>query len=201
MPSYPRDEMEEMVRRWTAAHALAEADGRFAEHLEAYYAPDCTCSWNVGPTEEFRAEGVEQIRDWALGAQLVGFDGWRYPYDTVLIDERQGQVVAFWRQVAPVNRSDGTPYEVAGVGGSHFTYGGDFKWSRQQDFFDLGNVLALLKELAADGHLPPTLKQKIKRVAWGQPLTGHVKLREDTGGAMRKLRGNLAMARIALFGR
>jgi len=193
--------MEEMVRRWKAAHDLAEADGRWAEHLGPLYAADCEYTWNVGPHEEFRAQGAEQIRAWALGEHLEGFDGWRYPYDRLLIDERQGEVVGFWRQIAPVQRPDGSNYEVAGVGGSHFTYGGDFTWSRQTDFFDLGNVLSLLMELAADGHLDPVLKGKIKRIARGQPLAGHVKLRPGSGGMLRKLQGNLAMARIALFGR
>ena len=78
---------------------------------------------------------------------------------------------------------------------------GDDQWASQMDFFDRGNVVSLLMELAADGHLPPTLKRKNTRIAWGQLLIGHAKIRPGSDGALRQLKGKLAMARIALFGR
>ena len=201
MASYPREEMEEMMRRWHAAHDEAQSSGAWGRLLGPLYREDATYTWNVGPNEQFVAQGRQQIQDWALGDQMEGFDSWHFPYGRVLIDDTQGEVVGFWRQVAPVKRSDGSTYEVAGVGGSHFVYGGDFQWASQVDFFDLGNVVSLLMELATDGHLEPTLKRKIKRIAWGQPLTGHTKIRPGGDSGMRKLRGKLAMARIALFGR
>ena len=201
MPSYPRDELEEMMRRWHVAHDKAQATGQWAEHMGGFYAEDAEYTWNVGPNERFEARGREQITSWAFGEQMEGFDGWRYPYEKTLIDDQQGEIVGFWRQIAPVKRPDGSNYEVAGVGGTHFTYAGNFTWSRQVDFFDLGNVISLLMELAADGHLDPRLKRKVQRIALGKPLAGHGKIRPDGGGAWRKLQGNLAMARIALFGR
>ena len=44
--------------------------------------------------------GREQIRDIAVGLEMGGLDGWEYPYQEILIDDRKGQVVGFWKQVA-----------------------------------------------------------------------------------------------------
>ena len=44
-------------------------------------------------------------------------------------------------------RDDGTHYQVAGIGGSWFRYGGNFQWSWQRDFFDFGNVSSLFLEM------------------------------------------------------
>ena len=49
---------------------------------------------------------------------MGGLDGWTYPYQKVLIDEHQGEVIGLWKQVADAKRPDGSPYEVAGLGGA-----------------------------------------------------------------------------------
>jgi len=197
---YPRAELEQMVRRWLDANQRAEQTGDWQTTLGAHYTDDAEYSWDLGPNERFVARGVTEIRQWALGAQMEGFDGWRYPYDNVLIDEAQGQVVGFWHQVSPFRRPDGSAYEVAGLGGSWFRYGGDYKWSWQRDFFDFGNVMATFSELAAAGHLNGTIKDKIRKVARGHALPGHVKLPHPITLAQR-VKGGLALARIALIGR
>ena len=56
------------------------------------------------------------------------------------IDDAKGHVVGFWRQIADATRDDGTSYEVAGIGGSWFRYGGDQQWAWQRDWFDYGNA-------------------------------------------------------------
>ena len=155
MPAFPREELEEMMERWLEANRNAEREGDWSTYLGAHYTDDAVYRWNVGPNEEFWARGIEEIKEVALGYHMKGFEDWVYPYDTVLIDEKQGQVVGFWRQVAPFKRADGTDYEVAGVGGTWFKYAGDFKWSWQRDFFDFGNVKATFIELAGRGPLEP----------------------------------------------
>jgi len=200
MAKFPRKELDKMMQRWLEANRLAEAEGDWSKHLGPLYTEDAEYRWNVGPNEEFVAEGRQQIEDWALGVQMEGFAGWSYPYDKVLIDQTQGEVVCFWRQIAPWKRPDGSDYEVAGLGGSWFRYGGDFKWEWQRDFFDLGNVFALLAELAADGHLAPEVKAKIHRMAKGQALAGHRPLRAKPN-ALRKAKMGAAMAKAALLGR
>jgi hypothetical protein len=163
------------------------------------YTEDAEYSWNMGPNREFIARNRKEIEDWALGAHMEGFEKWRYPYDRIIIDEKQGEVIGIWRQVAPVKRSDGTEYEVAGVGGSWFRYGGNYQWCWQKDFFDLGNVKALFMELAADGKLEAPVKQKLSKLAKGQQLPGVYPIHGEQSFAKRA-KGLLAMIRIVLFG-
>lgn len=189
-----------MMERWLAANERAERENDWKAHLGPMYTEDAEYIWNLGPNEELIARGRRQIEDVCLGSEMEGFDGWTYPYDKIIIDEQLGEVVGFWRQVAPATRADGTRYEVAGCGGSWFRYGGDFKWSWQRDFFDLGNVLALLAEMAGDGKLNDTLKTRIHELARGKNSGGKRKLRED-GGIGQKLRAGIAMAKIVTLGR
>ena len=199
MPPYPREELEEMMERWLAANRRAEQEGDWAKHLGAMYTEDAVYGWNMGPDREFLAKGRTEIEAWALGAHMEGFENWRYPYANVLIDDKQGEVIGIWRQVAPAKRGDGSDYEVAGVGGSWFRYGGGYRWSWQRDFFDLGNVKALFMELAADGKLEAPVKRRLRQLARGHALPGVYPIGENRGLAKR-LKGMWAMARIVLFG-
>lgn len=189
-----------MVERWLAANRNSEQEGDWIKNLGAMYTEDAEYSWNMGPNREFVARGRREIEEWALGFHMQGFEQWSYPYDKVLIDEHQGEVIGIWRQVSPARRDDGSAYEVAGMGGSWFRYGGNNQWSWQRDFFDLGNVKALFMELAADGKLDPAVKGKIKRLAWGGALPGVYPIRPDPGLG-KTLRSAIAMLRIVLLGR
>jgi len=200
MTAYPRKELEEMVDRWLAANRKAEQEGDWVTNLGAMYTEDAEYSWNMGPNREFIAKNRKEIEAWALGVHMEGFEKWRYPYEKILIDEQQGEVIGIWLQVAPVKRTDGSEYEVAGVGGSWFRYGGDFKWCWQRDFFDLGNVKAMFMELAADGQLDASVKQRLGKLAKGQQLPGVYPLHAELSFA-KKCLGLLVMIRIALFGK
>jgi hypothetical protein len=174
MSEFPRAEMEEMVERWLQANRDAEAAGDWKPMAE-FYTDDAEYTWNLGPEEDFVAHGKQQIRDWCLGTEMEGLDGWQYPYIKVLIDEKQGEVVAFWRQLGPGKRADGSAYEVRGVGGSWFRYAGDYKWCWQKDFFDFGNVMTLFMELIEAGKLSPGMQKRIERAVSGEDQPGHVR--------------------------
>ena len=195
-----RAELEEMVRRWIDAHDRATATGDWKSTLGAFYTDDAEYRWDLGPDETFVARGLQEIREIAIGYQMQGFERWSYPYERVVIDEAKGEVVGFWRQISPYKRPDGTFYEVPGFGCSYFRYADNFKWSHQQDYLDLASVVATLRDLAAVGLLPEPLKAKMKSRARGKLMPG-MSLRPERAGAMHKLRGNLALARVALLGR
>ena len=197
---FPRAEMEEMKERWLEANRQAEATGDWITHLGAMYHDHAIYRWNIGPNEEFVANGKREIQDNAVGIQMEGFQGWSYPYDRFVIDEEIGEMVGFWRQVAPVRRPDGSTIEVTGCGGSWFQYGGDFKWTWQRDFFDLGNVFVAFGEVASLGGLDDAVKNKINRMARGEKLAGHVQLRSSTP-LTGKLKQGVALAKIAMLGR
>jgi hypothetical protein len=199
-PRASRAELEEMVRRWLDANRRATATGDWKSTLGAHYTEDATYRWDIGPDETFIARGVQEIREIAIGYQMAGFEHWDYPYERVVIDEAAGEVVGFWRQVSPYKRKDGTAFEVPGLGSSWFRYGGNYKWAEQRDFFDLGCVVSTLRDLAAEGHLPEPLKKKMQMLARGQQMPGH-SVRPNRASPLQKLRGNLALARVALLGR
>jgi hypothetical protein len=199
MTGFPREELEEMMRRWFEAHDRAEREDDWPSMVD-FYTDDAVYIWDVGPDEQFTARGTRQLREWAFGSQMEGFTGWRYPYLHTVIDHVQGQVVGIWKQVSPFQRPDGSIIEVPGVGASWFRYAGNYKWSEQRDLFDLSIAMASFTDLAGRGLLNPTLKSKIRSVALGKPLDGH-ESREHRLSAGAKLKGKLALARIALLGR
>jgi ketosteroid isomerase-like protein len=168
---YPRAELETMMERWLQANVDAEASGDWSI-LADFYTDDACYGWNLGPKETFMAVGRDQILELAVGTEMAGLGGWRYPHEEILIDEVKGQVVSFWRQIADATRPDGSNYEVAGLGGSWFRYAGDGRWSWQRDWFDFGNVTALFMEMIGDGALSAPMAARMERVAAGS-LPGH----------------------------
>ncbi|HEY4377040.1 MAG TPA: nuclear transport factor 2 family protein [Acidimicrobiales bacterium] len=171
MPAYPREEMEEMVERWLQANRDAEAAGDW-KPMADLYTDDASYGWNYGPGHEFMAVGRDEIREIALGLEMGGLDGWSYPYEEKLIDDQRGTFVGFWRQIADAQRADGSHYEVAGIGGSWFRYGGNGQWSWQRDWFDYGNAAALFVEMMTDGTLSEGMTARMHR-ALGGDLPGH----------------------------
>lgn len=119
MAGYPRDKLEDVVHRWLQANRTAERRGDWTL-LADFYTDDATYGWNVGPNEDVMCVGIDEIRDIALGQEMDGLQGWRYPYQRVVIDEKQGEVVGFWKQVA--TDANGAEQEVYGIGGSWFRY-------------------------------------------------------------------------------
>ncbi len=166
MTAYDRAELDEMVERWLQANRDAEAAGDWRPMADLY-TPDATYGWNYGPENEFMAVGREEIREVALGLEMGGLDGWQYPYQEIVIDDRTGNVIGFWKQVADATRADGSHYEVAGIGGSWFRYGGNFQWAWQRDWFDYGNAAAVFMEMIGDGTLSEGMTARMHRSLGG----------------------------------
>jgi hypothetical protein len=172
MPAYPYAELSEMVERWLEANRKAQELGDWTG-LSDMFTEDATYGWNVGPKDEFMAVGRAEIREIAVGQEMGGLDGWVYPYQKVLIDEHQGEVVGFWKQIAGATRPDGGTYEVQGIGGSWFRYGGDGKWSWQRDFFDVGNATSVYMEMIRDQTLSEGMTRRMERAMTPGRLPGH----------------------------
>ena len=171
MPRFPRHELEEMMRRYVAANDEAVRTGDWSR-MPAFYTEDALYSWNNGHKYEFVARGREEIARVAFGSEMEGLEHWDYPYVRVLIDEQIGEVIGIWRQIAPAKRADGTPYEIAGTGGSWFRYAGNHQWSWQRDFFDHANAGVIFGEMAANGHLSAAMQERLRR---GSRMPGWVK--------------------------
>ena len=93
-----------------------------------------------------------------------------------------GAPVGLWKQVADAKKADGTNYEIAGLGGSWFRYAGNFQWSWQRDFFDVGNAGATFMAMIKDGTLLPGMQQRMERAMSGERLPGHYRLGEAPVG-------------------
>jgi hypothetical protein len=161
MNSHPRDEMEEMVRRWVAANNESGRTGDWSK-MSQFYTEDAIYTWNNGPKYEFVASGRQEIHDWVFGTEMEGLEHWTYPYVRTLIDDQKGEFIGLWRQVAPVEDEDGVPYEIRGTGGSWFRYAGDFKWSWQRDFFDHVNAGAVFGAMMQAGKLSERMQERMK---------------------------------------
>jgi len=162
VPAFPREELEEMMRRWVAANDEAGRSGDWTKMAE-FYADDAIYTWNNGPGWEFVARGRQQIHDYVFVSEMAGLEHWVYPYVRTLIDEKQGEVIGIWRQIAPVKDPDGQNYEIAGTGGSWFRYAGDGKWSWQRDFFDHINAGTVFGAMAKNGQLSERMQERMKK--------------------------------------
>ncbi len=125
------------------------------------------------PDEHFMAVGREQIRQYALGTEMAGLDGWHYDYVCTVMDEAKAMIIGFWRQRAGVHDENGREYEIAGLGGSWFGYTPDgFAW--QRDWFDLGSAASTFLEIAGSGRAPQALLDRMGLDGMSQP--GHYRL-------------------------
>ncbi|QIK75840.1 nuclear transport factor 2 family protein [Nocardioides piscis] len=176
---FSRAEIDQFWQTWLEANRKAEASndwGVLAEH----YAEDATYGWMYTPDEHFMAVGREQIRDWALGTEMQGLDGWHYDYVATVTDETTGMVVGFWKQKAGITDDEtGKEYQILGLGGSWFGIvrvgdgadSGQLKIGWQRDWFDLGSTAHTFLTLAGSGKAPQPLLDRMGLKGMDQP--GH----------------------------
>jgi len=176
MAALPREQLEDFVQRWLEVNREAERNGDWTP-LADFYAEDATYGWNIGPKEDVMCVGKEQIRDIALGLEMGGLEGWTYPYQKVLIDEKIGEVVGFWKQVALIGEgAEVEQREIYGIGGSWFRLNGQGLIEWQRDFFDFGHVQKLYLKLMQEGKLSKGMQERIQRSMAGEKLPGYYPL-------------------------
>ena len=140
--SLTRAEIEEFWETWLQVNRDAEKSGDWRVMAD-WYAEDATYGWMLTPDEHFMAVGREQIRDWAIGIEMDGFDGWHYDYQATVIDEKNAMIIGLWKQRAGIiDDSTGKEFEIPGLGGSWFGVArqadGELKFAWQRDWFDFG---------------------------------------------------------------
>ena len=173
-----REQLQDWVDRWLKANQDAEQAGDW-KPLADFYTKDATYGWNIGPKEDVMCLGRDEIRDIALGLEMQGLENWRYEYQKVLIDEGQGEIVGFWKQI--VDKSDGTQDEIYGIGGSWFRLteaDGELLIEWQRDFFDFGHVSKMFMKLIESGDLSQGMQKRIERSMAGERLPGYYPLGE-----------------------
>ena len=168
MSKFSREELDEMWRRWIEANTRAEETNDWKTHLGPFYTEDAVYTWKVGHDSEFAANNRQEIIDNVMGFEMLGLEGWTYPYEKVVIDHVIGEVVGYWGQVTPFKREDGTPYQTIGLGASWFKYAGNYQWSEQLDIFDSGDIMGVIAELANAGLMTDKLKKRIEAYGTGE---------------------------------
>ena len=171
-----RDEIDAFWQRWLEANRIAEQRKDWGG-LADFYAEEATYGWMYTPDEHFMAVGREQIRDWALGIEMDGLDGWHYDYMATVVDERSQMIIGFWKQKSGIEDEDGREFEVRGIGGSWFGLqegvdGIEIDW--QRDWFDLGSVAHTFLAVAGSGKAPQGLLDRMSLDGRTQP--GHYRL-------------------------
>jgi hypothetical protein len=183
MTELTRAEIEEFWDSWLAINREAERTGDWRV-LAGHYAQDATYGWMYAPDEHFMAVGRDQIRDWAIGIEMDGLDGWRYDYQATLIDEKNGMVVGFWKQKSGItDDATGQEYEVLGIGGSWFGIerqtkdadAGQLKIAWQRDWFDMPSTAHTFMEILQAGKAPDTLLKRMSVAGHGVPGHYHYK--------------------------
>ncbi len=173
MAALPREQLEDFIERWLEVNREAERKGDWTA-LADFYADDATYGWNIGPKEDVMCVGKKEIREIALGLEMAGLEGWTYPYQRVLMDEKIGEVVGFWKQVA--TDAQGNSQEIYGIGGSWFRLNSDGLIEWQRDFFDFGHVQKLYMQLIQEGKLSKGMQERIERSLAGEKLPGYYPL-------------------------
>ncbi len=172
MPSFPRSELEEMMGRWLDLNRRCEetarlgADGRHVHrgrHLR------------VERRSERRVHGRRPRRDPRVrprhrdgGTRAAG----PTPTSECSSTRRRARSSGCGSRSPTRRRSDGSHYEIAGLGGSWFRYAGGFRWSWQRDFFDVGNATATFVEMIGADALSPGMQQRIEQAAGAPGTTG-----------------------------
>ena len=168
-----REQLEDWVERWLKANQDAEKAGDW-KPLAEFYTDDATYGWNIGPKEDVMCLNKDEIREVALGLEMEGLENWVYEYQKTLIDEKQNEIVGFWKQIA--TKSDGTRDEIYGIGGSWFRLNDRLLIEWQRDFFDFGHVQKAFLKLIESGDLTPTMQKRIERSLAGEKLPGYYPL-------------------------
>jgi hypothetical protein len=170
-----REQLDGWVERWLQANKDSEAAGDW-KNLADFYTDDATYGWNIGPKEDVMCVGKDEIRDVALGLEMEGLDNWVYEYQKVLVDEKQNEIVGFWKQI--VHKTDGTSDEIYGIGGSWFRLNDELLIEWQRDFFDFGHVSKMFMKLIESGDLSQGMQNRIARSVAGEKLPGYYPLGE-----------------------
>jgi hypothetical protein len=173
-----RSEIEEFWDSWLDINRQAERSGDWRVMAE-WYAEDATYGWMYSPDEHFMATSRDEVRDWAIGIEMDGLDGWHYDYVCTMIDEQKQMILGFWKQKSGISNHEGREYEILGLGGSWFgverqTSGADagqIKIAWQRDFFDMPSTAHTFMEILSANKAPDTLLKRMS--VGGHDVPGH----------------------------
>ena len=165
---FSHNEIVETVERFIEAFKECERINSWSWLADEFYHEDCVYDCQYGGVMPVVANGREEIRRTHYGRDMEvgsGWSGWSFPYIGYAVNGHQ--IFTHWLNRGPGLRPDGSHYETHGV--SFITYGGNGKFIRQTDMFDIGHQMVLCDELDAAGLLSAKLKQE-----WVLPMKARI---------------------------
>ena len=184
MSDLTRAEIDEFWETWLVANREAERT-RDWRMLAEWYAEDASYGWMYSIDEHFMAVGRDQIRDWAIGIEMDGLDGWHYDYQATVVDDKTGMIVGFWKQRSGIiDDETGSEFEILGIGGSWFGVerqaggpdDGQVKIAWQRDWFDLPSTAQTFMDIVQAGKAPDSLLKRMS--VTGHDVPGHYHLHD-----------------------
>ena len=146
-------EVREVMDRFVEANLKCEEERNWAP-LAEFYADDALYQHTMGAAGMRVARGKDEVRRLVMERDMEGFDGWRFPYEWVVING--DKVITKWWNQAPVNHEDGTPYRI--VGNSNIRFNNDLRIQEMHDNFDLAALVAMIQKINRLGltkiHIP-----------------------------------------------
>jgi len=140
--SRTKQEVKDMMARFIEANAKAE-ETRDWGPLADFYAEDCEYQYTMGEQGTRVCRGREAVRQYVMGKDMIGFEGWTFPYEWVVVDG--DRVMTKWWNQAPQTKDDGSPYRVVGM--SAITVNDDLQIQTMHDNFDLQALQAMCREI------------------------------------------------------
>lgn len=175
--------------------AARQPDGSYVKAFEKLYSKEFRgYKWVNSDMNPFVVRGIDQVMRVALGAEMSGHGGWKYPMLDYWVDQEQGFVVFEWLMESPwpvkfkeEYYRDGEYYRADGTGYTFHFYGGNMQSIEQEDCCP-ATPLQFSHELGlATGQMNATLedqfymrrgKEKQAFIAWQEHLED---VREEYG--------------------
>ena len=117
-----RAEMEAFWQRWLDTNRDAEKAGDWTRARPTSTPRTRPMAGTAGRTSTSWRSAASEIRELALGLEMHGLDGWNYPYQATVIDDKPAWSSASGSRLPTSRRPTARAYEVAGIGGSWFGY-------------------------------------------------------------------------------
>ena len=160
---YTYEEIEAFGKKIHDVMLEARKTGQYVMANEAILDDNVVYEWALGPTlPAYIANGKDAVMRNALGAEMAGVDGWKYPWGDYWVDPEKGVLIYNWKMISPWERSDGTFYAANGYGYSFHTYAGNGRTKHKTDICESQMLQYCHAEGVAGGFANEAMREKVK---------------------------------------
>jgi hypothetical protein len=136
--------------------------------LGKFFTDDCVFNYTqFGHNSEylrpnpFEVVGPKGIVDAIQAGNLLGLNGWSYPWFFYVIDPRKANILYFYQAVSPYEKEDGTFFKTATTGITRLHYAGSYQIDYIDDLYDYEYQHDLEEELVIRRIAPPNMVARV----------------------------------------